>query len=200
MSSPSLTERRRAATLLDISSVAVALFAEQGAQQCTVADIARAAGVSERTFYRYFATKEQVIAPALAAGMRTSQEVLAARPADEPLLDSLRASFEAALLDNERAPHVRRFLAAMLDDDALYAVWLHVVHDAEEGIGAELAARTGLPPGSTDVALTAACVAVAFRITLERWARADPGDTAALNPVRAAEEALQVLVHLPLTA
>ena len=54
---PTLTERRKAATQLDIARAAARLFTEHGAQGTTAEAIAAAAGVAPRTFYRYFRTK-----------------------------------------------------------------------------------------------------------------------------------------------
>ncbi|WP_344648523.1 TetR/AcrR family transcriptional regulator [Cryptosporangium japonicum] len=54
----SLRERRRLATAAEIEATALELFARSGSEHTTVDDIAAAAGVSPRTFFRYFPTKE----------------------------------------------------------------------------------------------------------------------------------------------
>jgi AcrR family transcriptional regulator len=56
-----LRERRRAKARLDIARVALKLFQENGYEATTVGDIAEAADYSVRSFYRYFATKEDVV-------------------------------------------------------------------------------------------------------------------------------------------
>lgn len=61
MGPPSLQDRKRQVARDHIESTAMALFAERGYEQTTVEDIARAAGISGRTFFRYFATKEDVV-------------------------------------------------------------------------------------------------------------------------------------------
>lgn len=64
----SLTERRKAATQLDIARAACELFAEHGPDGTTAEDIAHRAGVALRTFYRYFRNKQEAVAPLLAGG------------------------------------------------------------------------------------------------------------------------------------
>lgn len=59
----SLTERRKAETRMEIARAAARLFADQGLRATRAEDIAKAAGVAPRTFYRYFAAKEEAIAP-----------------------------------------------------------------------------------------------------------------------------------------
>lgn len=54
-------ERRKSKARLDIARAALRLFQEKGYDSTTAADIARAADFSERSFYRYFATKEDVV-------------------------------------------------------------------------------------------------------------------------------------------
>ncbi|MFI5960370.1 TetR family transcriptional regulator [Cryptosporangium sp. NPDC051539] len=56
-----LRERRRLATAAEIEAAAFALFERQGSEHTTVDDIAAAAGVSPRTFFRYFPTKEDAV-------------------------------------------------------------------------------------------------------------------------------------------
>ncbi|MGU3587270.1 TetR family transcriptional regulator [Rhodococcus sp. C26F] len=58
---PSLRERRRLETRREITLAALELFEQQGAAATTVDEIARRAGVSPSTFFRYFATKEESV-------------------------------------------------------------------------------------------------------------------------------------------
>src|SRR5437763_2139396 len=56
-----MVDRRRRIVRAEIGRVAVGLFAERGFEAVTVDDIAAAAGTSPRTFFRYFATKDDVV-------------------------------------------------------------------------------------------------------------------------------------------
>lgn len=73
-----------------IERAARELFAAQGFEATTVRQIADAAGVTERTFYRYFDGKEGLIAADAGAWMDRLHAAIRARPADEPPLESVR--------------------------------------------------------------------------------------------------------------
>ncbi|MGW4249510.1 TetR family transcriptional regulator, partial [Nocardia sp. NPDC004722] len=78
---PTLTEARRAATRRAVALAAARLFIENGYTATTVEDIAAAAGMGLRTFYRYFAGKEDVLAPLLTIGSQAWADELSAWPA-----------------------------------------------------------------------------------------------------------------------
>jgi AcrR family transcriptional regulator len=86
-----LRERKKQRTRELIASTALELFAERGYHATTVADIAVAAEVSERTVFTYFHTKEEILFSDHAALQRRLTEALAERPPEQPALDALRA-------------------------------------------------------------------------------------------------------------
>src|SRR5438477_76719 len=63
MTRPPLSERRRTHTRREIAESAVTLFARDGYDNVSVEDIAEEAGISLRTFYRYFSAKDEVLSP-----------------------------------------------------------------------------------------------------------------------------------------
>ena len=90
-----LRERKRTRTRLAIQAEAIRLFAEKGYDNTTIEDIAYAAAISPRTFFRYFPTKEDVVVwdeydPVL-------EDLVAARPADESAALTVRAVMVEAL-------------------------------------------------------------------------------------------------------
>ncbi len=87
-----LRERKKERTRDQLAAAAIALFIERGYDATTVDDIAAAIDVSPRTFFRYYPTKEDVAVELLRAGVLDLQDALAARPAEEPLPDALRAA------------------------------------------------------------------------------------------------------------
>ncbi|MER7720047.1 TetR family transcriptional regulator [Streptomyces flaveolus] len=84
-----LRERTRRAVRAELAEVAIGLFVRQGFDDTTVEDIARAAGMTKRSFFRYFPTKEDVVFDGVDL---TAEKVVAditARPAEEDPWDSL---------------------------------------------------------------------------------------------------------------
>ncbi|WP_240653764.1 TetR family transcriptional regulator [Streptomyces sp. AcE210] len=86
-----LRERKKLATWRAIRVAALRLFEEQGYEATTVEQIAAAANVSRATFFNYFAGKEAVVVDQDPEERRDWQTLMDARPADEPLWDSLSA-------------------------------------------------------------------------------------------------------------
>lgn len=72
----SLRERKRSRTRRALITAAARLFERRGYGQTTIADIASAAGVSARTFFAYFDSKEDVLFPDADARVRLALNVI----------------------------------------------------------------------------------------------------------------------------
>jgi AcrR family transcriptional regulator len=88
-----LRERKKHRTTVALQDAAYRLFTERGYGKTTVDDIAAAAGVSTRTYYRYYRNKEDVVLGPLGESLEHYREILATRPASEPPLQALQQSF-----------------------------------------------------------------------------------------------------------
>ncbi|GAA3396397.1 TetR/AcrR family transcriptional regulator [Streptomyces roseoviridis] len=175
---PSLTERRKAATQLDIARAAAELFTERGPDDTTAEDIAQRAGVALRTFYRYFRSKQDAVAPLLAGGADRWRAELAATPPGTDLAAALERSVASSLAAaGEEAAEglrwTRGLLRAAEHDPALRAVWYRVNQESEERLRDVLAALAGPDADPVDLRLTAAAATAAIRIALETWAPTD---------------------------
>jgi AcrR family transcriptional regulator len=82
-------ERKKQRTRKALVDAAFTLFAEKGFDATTVEEIADAVDVSSRTFFRYFASKEDVALTFQEEQVRVLLGLLAARPPDEPILTAL---------------------------------------------------------------------------------------------------------------
>lgn len=147
------------------------LFAEQGFHETTVEQIAAAAGVSRRTFFRYFDAKSAVLWNEFDSEVEAIRATLAAAEADLPVMQAIRL---AVLATNdysaEDVPELRmrmRLIATVPELAASAAVR----YDAwERTIGDFVAERTGWPPGSLyPLAVGRATLAVS-RAAYDRWA------------------------------
>ena len=111
-----LRQRRRAFTADEIERVAIELFAARGFDEVTVDEIAEAAGISPRTFFRYFPTKADVVRAHQRRLVDRLVRALAARPADEGPVTALREAFLATSQmradDRERIVLVGRLLSS----------------------------------------------------------------------------------------
>jgi AcrR family transcriptional regulator len=92
-----LRERKKRATREVIAATARRLFAERGFDAVTVAEIAAAADVAEKTVFNHFATKEDLVFAGGEARMAQLLAAIAQRPPGTPVLDVFRASSEAML-------------------------------------------------------------------------------------------------------
>ncbi|MGW3471552.1 TetR/AcrR family transcriptional regulator [Saccharopolyspora sp. NPDC000995] len=186
----SLTERRKAATQLDIARAAAELFAERGLEGTTAEEIAQRAGVAPRTFYRYFRTKQDSVTPLLSGGADRWRALLADAEPCADLPTALESAIEQALSTpdkeaRERLRWTHGLLRVAAHDPALRAVWYVVNQESEEKLRPVLAALTGAEADSVEVRLIAAAVTDAIRISLEAWAQAEattegPGSPTAL--------------------
>jgi AcrR family transcriptional regulator len=92
--SPGLRERTRQLVAREITETAEALFIERGYEATTIDDIAAAVGMSRRSVFRYFPTKEDLVLGKLDFLADELIRAFRARPDGEDVWDSLRAVFE----------------------------------------------------------------------------------------------------------
>ncbi len=130
-------ERRRIETSLRIERAGLELLSAQGLD-VTVDQIAAAAGISTRTFFRYFRNPRDVLTAVPARESRRMCRALLARPQDESLLDGFHAWFHE--LDRHRDVHGD---TARLEAESL-ALWSSIVRAEPDLVLAESRAMTAL--------------------------------------------------------
>lgn len=157
-----LVERRRRLVRADIGRVAIDLFAERGYDAVTVDDIAAAAGISQRTFFRYFATKDEVVLDYERRLVDRLVVAVAARPAGEGAVTALRNAYvdtsRVVPDERERVVQLGRILAATPELRAS----AQAAHAHNGPLLHEVARRLGVPADDRRArAVTAAMTSVA---------------------------------------
>ncbi|MEU0474679.1 TetR/AcrR family transcriptional regulator [Streptomyces olivaceus] len=105
-----LWDRTRQLASREILETALRLFTEQGYDETTIAQIAREAGVSQRTLFRYFGTKEELLDGGQDRFGRVLTETVGGQPAGTGVWEALRAGVAAVLaLHESRADALERF-------------------------------------------------------------------------------------------
>jgi AcrR family transcriptional regulator len=97
-----LRERKRLQTRQALISAAMRLFEDKGYDETTVAEIAAAAGVSTKTFFNYFASKDEVLFPHLSGRIDGAVAVIDRRRPGENVADVLVRAMEHMLADAVR--------------------------------------------------------------------------------------------------
>ena len=169
MTGQSLTERRKRETRYDIAKAAMSLFARDGFDQVGADEIAAEAGVSVRTFYRYFPGKDETLSPIIAKGTAELASAIEARPAPEPLAVAVQAAY-SEISSGAGLENVHTLIRLLIETPVLRAGWLGELRDIEESLASVVLKRTrGL--SAEDARLTAATIVAALRLTLERSTR-----------------------------
>jgi AcrR family transcriptional regulator len=166
---PPLTERRRAETRMEIAEEAVRLFVAQGVAATTAEDIASSAGVSTRTLWRYFRSKEECVRPLLTTGLEILTQSLEDWKGDCSLAEAIMSVHHGGAV-GARVEALRDLVRLCRDEPGLRAVWLEAHHDAEAAFAAMIADRTDRPADDLAVRLEAGVLNTALRIGVEDWA------------------------------
>jgi AcrR family transcriptional regulator len=176
---PGLRERKKEQTRHALAEVALDLFETRGYADTTVEDIAAAADVSPRTFFRYFAGKDEAVFDRAGDVEGAFRALLDSRPADEPLLVSLR-EIGKALIAGEIVdePRLRRLLTLTKTEPALRNRYNAVIDTIERGLTVWAAGRLGVSATDLRPRLIAAAVLAARRVGMDTWLESPGADLA----------------------
>jgi AcrR family transcriptional regulator len=177
-----LTARHTAQTRRDLVRAAARLFLDQGYAATTVHEIAEAADVSERTFFRYFPSKEDVVTAIVSTGTDDIISELAAHPELEVLGDALRQALHAVLaqvrVDLEGSRAFRLMLRAT---PALRGRWLEEQRCNRDRLAEAMRPWFKSPRQEMSRILVAGMVQLALESTLDLWVdRAPSADPSAI--------------------
>ena len=167
--------RPRATSRHELQAIALRLFADNGFENTTIEQVAAEAGVSERTFFRYFTTKASVLWADFDTEVATIRAALAVVPDDVPMMDAIRTAVVAANhYRAEDVPDMRMRMALIATEPALsFGAAEHYAH-WEQAVSDFAARRLGLPADSLYPLAVGRTVLAACRAAYDRWSdRAD---------------------------
>ncbi|MFF4101515.1 TetR/AcrR family transcriptional regulator [Streptomyces sp. NPDC001903] len=176
----SLWDRSRQAVVASIFDTAMRLFAEQGYEATTIAQIAKEAGISQRSLFRYFGTKEDIVCGEQEELGELLRATVEAQPAAATPWEALRAGFEVLMEAHGDPGRLLEITTLIFDTPPLRARytqkrlrWQELVQPA---VTARMAAGQGPVPQVRAAAVTAtvfACVDAATEVWVRSGGSAD---------------------------
>lgn len=193
MASDSLRERKKAATHRELMAAALRLFEERGFDETTVEEIAAAADVAPRTFFRYFPAKVDILFADHQERVALLRETLATRSPDEPVVEAVRRASLAGVARVAADPSLfltRSRLVASIP--AAHAHGRHLDADFEDVISeAVLAGRKSDPATDLEARVVARTAWGAVCAARDAWLASD----AELDPRDLLNEAFDLVQH-----
>ncbi|WAC91750.1 TetR/AcrR family transcriptional regulator [Mycobacterium sp. Aquia_213] len=166
------SERTREA----LRQAAVVRFLAQGVEDTSAEQIAADAGVSLRTFYRHFSSKHDLLF-ADYTGLHWFRAALDARPAEEPIIDSVQSAIFSFPYDVDAVAKIAALRQDELDPGRIVRHIREVQADFADAIGAQLERRSRGSDATVDqqvrTAVTARCIAAAVFGAMEVWMESD---------------------------
>ncbi|MBA9005315.1 mycofactocin system transcriptional regulator [Thermomonospora cellulosilytica] len=167
--------RPRVTSRAALERLAFELFARQGFDATTVDDIAAAAGIGRRTFFRYFSSKNDLVWGDFEDQLRRLRKLLDETDPGVPMMDAIRrAVVEFNRFNPRDVPWHRQRMELILgvptlqaDATLRYASWRAVVTEFVAG-------RTGLPPSAMVPRLAGSVVLAAAVAAYEHWLSSEP--------------------------
>ena len=157
-----------------LQEAALALYSERGFDQTTAAQIAARAGLTERTFFRHFADKREVLFGGSAILQERIVAGVAGAPAADGPLDAVSQGLDAAatMLGDSRRDLSHQRQAVIAANPELHERELAKLADYAAAVAAALRQRGVSEPQAT---LAAEAGMTVLRVAVERWASKDDG-------------------------
>jgi len=172
VSAPNRHELRRRSTHEALRQAALKSFARKGFADVTVTELATEAGVTERTFFRHFPTKEAVLFQDYETQLEWLAEALAQRPASESLFDAVLASVAAFPHDLEVVRQAATARSELISADRI-ASHLRVVQSSFARVLTDFVRKRNPDVANIDLAAEVAGSALgsALVVAVEDWGR-----------------------------
>ena len=153
-----------------VERAALDLFTSRGFENVTSDEVADSAGISRRTFFRYYATKADAVWGDFAGHVARLQALLAAGDPGHPVLASVCAAYvEVNDYPAEELPQLRERMQLILGEPALLAHSQLRYADVDRVVAAHVARRTGGAPTDLVPRLVATSTRAAATTAFEVW-------------------------------
>ncbi|PXX09215.1 TetR/AcrR family transcriptional regulator [Mycolicibacterium moriokaense] len=166
--SPNLHEQRRQSTHEALRRAALVSFASKGFANVTVAELAREAGVTERTFFRHFPTKEAVLFQDYETQVEWLSEALAQRPTSESVFDAVLASVASFPHDLEVVRQAATARNELISADRV-ASHLRVVQSSFAGVITDFIKKRYSHTSDLVAEVAGSTLAAALVVAVENW-------------------------------
>jgi AcrR family transcriptional regulator len=166
-----LRERKKAQTRETIVECALDLFERQGYDETTIEDIAAAANISPRTFFRYFLTKLDVLQARKEADAHGGlTQLVAARPRREGPVTAIHQAMRTVVLEElVHDPIAVRLVRVMLTTPSLRSAALEHFHEHTAELTQVCADRLGVAPSDLWPQVVAGAVGTTLWTVVDRW-------------------------------
>jgi AcrR family transcriptional regulator len=159
-----LRERKKQQTREALARAGMELFVERGYEATTLAEIAEAAGVSTRTVFAYFPSKEDILFASFQAMREALARALAERPGGKDALTTLRDFILSGHTKTELDLKLERIICT---DETLFSHKRARMSQVQELLAAAIADDLGAGPDDLRAQVAAASLTAAFEV-LER--------------------------------
>ncbi|GAA1079678.1 TetR/AcrR family transcriptional regulator [Nocardiopsis composta] len=164
-----LRERKKRMTRAALRAAAVRLFSEHGPEAVTVEEICAEAGVSPRTFFNYFAAKEETLLPFTRDDCERFAREVAERPAHEQPQRAVRAVLEAAIGRAVAGPTWREEAALLRRHPVLAHRGVAATRSLRRALTEGLARRLGPQPPRLYLHVVASVSVAAMQAAVNAW-------------------------------
>lgn len=166
-----LRSRKKLRTRQAIQDAALELFVDQGFEATTVEQIAARAEVSPTTFFRYFASKSELIKGDQGERVPSLQQVILKRPASEDDLEVLRVAIQQEWISGVDPERTLRMASVIAASPELRGVSFEIGYQWRASISEALAERHGLDSPDERCVFAASTVMTVFWRSVEIWRR-----------------------------
>jgi AcrR family transcriptional regulator len=165
----SIVARRARLVREEVSEMAIRLFIERGFDSVSVDEIAAAANMSQRTFFRYFATKDEIVVQYERRLRRRLHDAVRLRPADEGPVTALRNAFlETSTAAPDHRDEARKRGRVLIEAPTLAARVQMVLAEADADLADLLTQR--MPAMASRIRETRARVIVVTMVAVASYA------------------------------